>query len=291
MKKTIFGFIGIACVGGFAAANGDSLLKPVSFPTTAADASFIERINISYDGYLPYESEYDSSGACISNCAYMGITLDDAIKDINIAEQQAQSALQEYSNSDEEVAEYGGVLDEYFDEQVQDIQLENMATHGTSASGAIRTCTDFIDTVPSDQIVPLGDPFPVLYRISSSFSPRRLNPVTHTYLPHNGTDLAAPQGTKVYTVASGKVVASWFDRTCGNGVKIVHDDKRYQTAYCHLSKRLVNVGDTVSAGCVIGRVGSTGRSTGPHLHYIVYFWSNGKYVPINAEKGYLTPGR
>ena len=291
MKKTLFGFIGIACVGGFAAANGDSLLKPVSFPTTAADASFIERINISYDGYLPYESEYDSSGACISNCAYIGITLEDAIKDIKTAEQQAQSALQEYDNSEGNVAEDSGVLDEYFDEQVPDIRPEDISNQGAFASNANRTCTDFMDTVPSDQIIPLGDPFPVLYRISSSFSPRRLNPVTHTYLPHNGTDLAAPQGTKVYTVASGKVVASWFDRTCGNGVKIVHDDKRYQTAYCHLSERLVRTGDTVSAGCVIGRVGSTGRSTGPHLHYIVYFWSNGKYVPINAEKGYLTPRR
>ena len=80
---------------------------------------------------------------------------------------------------------------------------------------------------------------------------------------------------------------SWYDSACGNGIKIVHDDKRFQTAYCHLSKRLVKKGDKVQAGCLIGLVGQTGQATSFHLHYMVYFWSKGRYVPVNPEKGYL----
>ena len=285
MKKTIFGFIGIACVGGFATANGDSLLKPVSFPTTAADASFIERISAYHDGYLPYESEYDANGVCISNCAYVGIKLEDALEDIKIAEQESEIALQEYGT----VTEESGILDEYDEEAAQEEAPERPSRQITLQSVETRKCKDYIDTVPITQNIPYGYPFAQKYRISSGFSPNRLNPVTHTYLPHNGTDIAAPKGTKIYTVANGTVVNSWYDSVCGNGIKIVHDDKRFQTAYCHLSKRLVKKGDKVQAGCLIGLVGSTGRSTGPHLHYIVYFLSKGRYVPVNPEKGYLNP--
>lgn len=103
-------------------------------------------------------------------------------------------------------------------------------------------------------------------RISSNFNNRRLHPVTGQVKPHRGTDYAAKIGTPVYAAGDGKVVASTYNGLNGNYVFIQHGQK-YQTKYLHLSNRKVKVGQTVKQGQVIGLVGSTGRVTGPHLHY------------------------
>jgi murein DD-endopeptidase len=86
---------------------------------------------------------------------------------------------------------------------------------------------------------------------------------------HNGTDFAAPTGAAVFSPASGVVESVFTNAACGNGVVVTHSGE-WGTGYCHLSKATVKKGDRVEAGCKIGEVGSTGRSTGPHLHYIVY---------------------
>jgi murein DD-endopeptidase MepM/ murein hydrolase activator NlpD len=100
---------------------------------------------------------------------------------------------------------------------------------------------------------------------------------------HKGVDIAMPEGTPVYAVAAGKVVRSQTgsgDRSYGEYVEIQHSSE-YTTLYAHLktNSRRVRVGDTVSAGQQIGEVGSTGLSTGPHLHFEVR--KNG--VKINPE--------
>ena len=105
-------------------------------------------------------------------------------------------------------------------------------------------------------------------RISSSFSNRRLHPVTHRYKPHHGVDYAAPYGTPVRATGSGTVLVAQYHSGNGNYVKIRHNS-RYTTYYLHLSKfaRGVRKGARVNQGQVIGYVGSTGISTGPHLDY------------------------
>jgi len=120
-------------------------------------------------------------------------------------------------------------------------------------------------------INPLG---PASYRMSSPFGPR-INPVTHQAQIHNGQDLAVPSGTPVFAAASGVVTTSQLDPRNINGewIKLDHGDG-WGTAYLHLSQRMVQVGQQVQAGQQIGLSGSTGRSTGPHLHFIVY--QNGK---------------
>ena len=117
------------------------------------------------------------------------------------------------------------------------------------------------------------------YRISSRFTGSRYHPVLKRYRAHHGVDYAAPTGTPVYAIGSGKVIAKGYQANGGgNYVKIRHNST-YTTTYMHLSRfaKGLNVGDMVAQKEVIGYVGSTGLSTGPHLDFRVY--ENGK--PIN----------
>lgn len=117
------------------------------------------------------------------------------------------------------------------------------------------------------------------YRISSRFSNARYHPVLKRYRAHHGVDYAAPTGTPVYAIGSGKVIAKAYQAGGGgNYVKIKHNSV-YVSTYMHLSRfaKGLNVGDRVQQKQVIGYVGSTGLSTGPHLDFRVH--ENGR--PIN----------
>ncbi len=117
------------------------------------------------------------------------------------------------------------------------------------------------------------------YRISSRFTNSRYHPVLKRYRAHHGVDYAAPTGTPVYAIGSGKVIDKGYQANGGgNYVKIRHNST-YTTTYMHLSRfaKGLKVGDMVAQKEVIGYVGSTGLSTGPHLDFRVY--ENGK--PIN----------
>lgn len=103
--------------------------------------------------------------------------------------------------------------------------------------------------------------------LTSSYG-MRTHPVLGGRRQHNGIDLAAPTGTPVYATADGRVsMAQWYS-SYGNYVQIEHGGS-LQTRYAHLSAYTVRDGDMVRKGDLIGYVGSTGRSTGPHLHYEV----------------------
>jgi hypothetical protein len=103
------------------------------------------------------------------------------------------------------------------------------------------------------------------YRLSSPFGPRR-NPVTGNFAVHQGLDLAAPEGTEVYAVRDGEVVELGADPIYGNFIIIRHGET-WASLYGHLSKFEISLRSRVRSGTLIGRVGSTGQSTGPHLHF------------------------
>ncbi|HLT65485.1 MAG TPA: peptidoglycan DD-metalloendopeptidase family protein [Flavobacterium sp.] len=130
------------------------------------------------------------------------------------------------------------------------------------------------------------------FRITSKFSKRRFHPVQKRYKAHNGTDYAAPHGTPIMTTASGVVIETGYTSANGNYVKVKHN-ATYTTQYLHMSKILVKRGQRVEQGQTIGRVGSTGLATGPHVCY--RFWKNGVQVdplrqnlptsmPLNASE-------
>ena len=118
-------------------------------------------------------------------------------------------------------------------------------------------------------------------RISSGFSYARRHPVTRKVRPHTGVDYAAPKGTPVMTIGDGTVTSIKYEGAGGKTIRIRHNSV-YSTAYLHLSgyAKGLKVGQRVRQGQVIGYVGSTGRSTGPHLDFRV--WKNG--TPINPLK-------
>jgi murein DD-endopeptidase MepM/ murein hydrolase activator NlpD len=114
--------------------------------------------------------------------------------------------------------------------------------------------------------------------ISSMFG-ARMDPFTGRFARHDGMDFAAPQGAAVNAVASGMVTYAGPSSGYGNLVEINHGNG-YSTRYAHSDAILVHVGDKVGRGQAIARIGSTGRSTGPHVHFEVLY--NGE--PVNPER-------
>jgi murein DD-endopeptidase MepM/ murein hydrolase activator NlpD len=124
------------------------------------------------------------------------------------------------------------------------------------------------DFSPTERIFFLnsGFRFPLrAYRLTSSFGMRQ-NPVTGRYRFHEGLDLAAPEGTEVFAARDGKVIETGYSPVYGNYVIIRHEDN-WTSLYGHLSKIDAILHREVRSGTLVGRVGSTGQSTGPHLHF------------------------
>ena len=140
----------------------------------------------------------------------------------------------------------------------------NASSGSTSGSGSSSTAPTgaFVWPVPASRV------------ISSDYGYREV-PIAGAGANHNGIDIAAPYGSSVLAAADGKVITSRLSTTAGNMIIIDHGGGVY-SVYMHNSARLVSVGDRVTAGQTIAQVGSTGLSTGNHLHFGVSV--NGVYV-------------
>ena len=125
--------------------------------------------------------------------------------------------------------------------------------------------------------------------VTSSNFGYRLHPVLGSWLLHAGRDLAAPEGTPVVAALAGRVVSSGLAGGYGLAIELEHDNPRRRTLYGHLSELYVKEGVRVRQGEVIGRVGSTGLSTGPHLHFELRLPGEGGWVAV--DPGDLDPGR
>ena len=146
--------------------------------------------------------------------------------------------------------------------------------------------------VPTKDVIASPSPafvYPLMGTEVSSAYGDRLHPITHTYKHHDGIDLAAPNGSPIRAIADGVVIFS--DTYAGYGQLVVVEHANGLTShYGHLSAYLVHPGQHVKAGEVIARVGSTGISTGPHLHFEIRV--NG--VPQDPQRfipGLALPGR
>ncbi|MCK4664118.1 MAG: peptidoglycan DD-metalloendopeptidase family protein [Bacteroidales bacterium] len=126
-------------------------------------------------------------------------------------------------------------------------------------------------------------------RISSRFSYSRLHPILRIRRPHTGIDYAAPTGTPVHAIGDGKVISVKYTKGAGRMLKIKHNSV-YTTGYLHLSRyaKGIRVGSYVRQGQIIGYVGSTGLSTGPHLDF--RFWKNKQPVdPLKVKSPPVEP--
>ena len=146
------------------------------------------------------------------------------------------------------------------------------------------TADSYLDKI---QAVPLGAPIPG--RITSGYG-RRLDPFTHKPAIHYGIDIQNKRGTKIVATADGKVIETGYDRGYGKFIKIDHGNE-FNTLFGHAKKICVRKDQIIKQGQIIGLVGNTGRSTGPHLHYEIHFKKKtinpykymkiAKYIPSN----------
>ncbi len=149
-------------------------------------------------------------------------------------------------------------------------QATNQVDAGTtSASTQAQSATQSQSITPSKGFIN-----PVNAPITSGFGMRN-HPVLGYSRPHNGLDFGATTGTPIKAVAAGVVLRAGNMGQCGNGVVIDHKNG-YETTYCHASALVVNAGQSVTQGQTIAAVGSTGLSTGPHLHFGVK--QNGTWI-------------
>lgn len=162
-------------------------------------------------------------------------------------------------------------IDEAQDDYEKAKQKEWAAAHPNYGSGSTSPST----SAPNSA----GWIKPCRYTAFTSAFGWRVHPIYGTEKFHNGVDLAGPTGTPIYAARSGTVSSTSYDSSRGYYVIINHGDG-FKSYYYHLTHYIVYVGQTVTQGQVIGYMGSTGASTGPHLHFGISF--NGSYVnPAN----------
>ncbi len=156
--------------------------------------------------------------------------------------------------------------------------IENERNEGKAAE---HTTTTFKSDANSPDGIPVLTPLPKnLAKITSPFG-IRIHPTLGRPIKHNGVDFGSGRGADVYAASDGMVVLAQYNKTYGNYVIIKHNDG-ISSVYAHLDKIIVSKGYAVKKGDVIGYTGSTGRTSGPHLHYEIRI----KGIPVDP-KGYL----
>jgi murein DD-endopeptidase MepM/ murein hydrolase activator NlpD len=154
-------------------------------------------------------------------------------------------------------------------EKVIDRALAERSAAVSPSAGRAHGHSHDNDAKELETLEPIANDLPVNGRITSREGWRR-DPINGQSKYHAGTDIAAPAGTAIHAVANGRVIESGVKRGYGNTVVVETEDGR-KMLYAHNSKNFVQVGDWVSRGEPIAAVGSTGRSTGPHVHFEVKF--------------------
>ncbi|RUM42040.1 MAG: hypothetical protein DSY70_00115 [Desulfobulbus sp.] len=198
---------------------------------------------------------------------------------------QNQEALLEDRISDFE--QRSKVIETVINELGVKVKTDKAADH---SGGPFISLDDYSDRLITDadtylsliKKMPLG--FPIYTEISSPFGPRN-DPMNKHRAFHEGIDFKGNTGDSVRSTGDAVVKKAGYQSGYGNCIVLQHGNG-YETMYAHLSKRLVSRGDQVKRGQIIGRVGSTGRSTGSHLHYEVRHWGKAinplKYMRVNG---------
>lgn len=155
------------------------------------------------------------------------------------------------------------------------VMTNNHAFSDINQNPISQSCIDSQNEFQADYDPPFGSPLKYT-KISSEFG-ERIHPIHKKTVFHKGVDLLAPSGTSVIAVETGEVTDAGYDNKYGYFIEIKHDEI-YSTRYHHLKSIDVSKGELISKNQKIGEVGSTGLSTGPHLHYEII--KSGKWVDV-----------
>ena len=146
---------------------------------------------------------------------------------------------------------------------------------------------ELYEAVENTSFAPIKSTSPAISPIAdgryTSYFGYRINPITNEFAFHTGLDIAAAEGTKIRAAYNGRVLRTGEDGRAGKYIFLEHDDG-FVTFYCHCSEILAEVGAVIRQGETIARVGSTGWSTGPHLHFEVRK-NNIRYNPLFIIEG------
>ncbi len=194
------------------------------------------------------------------------LRLEELLSQIEQAEEELEINQAEVESKISEITAYRQSLERDKNAYIQYLAEKEAAERRTKAQVGI---SGNVGTVAAGRISSGYFLWPTnTWYITSDFSPNRVNPVTGVLRPHTGTDVGASQGAPIWAAQSGTVVLAEYNGGYGNCVILDHGGG-IKTLYGHMSAILVTQGQSVSQGTQIGRVGSTGNSTGPHLHFEV----------------------
>lgn len=216
-----------------------------------------------------YEAKTQSMEEKVRELERLDATLRDMLKDDPLFKSKLS---QKSSGMRSELASRSGI-----DRKIALEQLEELEKKIDEQENSMKELMAAV-TERSRRLAATPSLWPVKGKVTSRFGNRR-SPFGTKLEFHDGIDIAAPYGSAVRATADGRVAFSGYKSGYGYTVEIKHG-YGYTTTYCHLSRILVKAGENVKKGDVIGRVGSTGRSTGPHVHYMVKV--NG--YPVNPEE-------
>ncbi|MBE5883570.1 MAG: peptidase M23 [Lachnospiraceae bacterium] len=255
----------------------DMLLRAENFGDFLNRADFIDTI-VTYEQQM--WEEYITNRELIELCK-QELELEKQILDqakVNVETEQAnlESLIEQknqdivayesdISNKEQAIKEYEEAIKE------QDAEIEALEAAIAEEKKQLLASNGNVITYDGGQF---KFPLASYTRISDDYG-MRMHPTLHVEQFHNGVDFAAPKGTAIYAAYDGKVVAATYSATMGNYVMIDHGDNLY-TIYMHASALYVSKGDIVVRGETIAAVGTTGRSTGNHLHFGVR--KDGSYV-------------
>ncbi len=255
---------------------GNILLTAHNFGDFLNKADYVEKV-VAYDHQM--WEEYKDSRMYVELCKQQleleKTTLDEAKATVE-QEQAALEDLIDQKNKDltafeNDINNKEQAIKAYEEEiQAQKEEIEALEAAIAEERKQILAANGIVLTYDGGQFK-----FPLAYytRVSSEYG-WRIHPTLHTRQFHNGVDFASPKGTAIYAAYDGVVVAATYSSTMGNYVMIDHGG--LTTIYMHASKLYVSKGDIVARGETIAAVGSTGRSTGNHLHFTVR--KDGDYV-------------
>ena len=255
----------------------EMLLKSSSFGDFLNKADYVERV-ISYDQQMwqDYKTVREYGELCKQELELEREILDEAKAGVE-EEQRNLEALIEQKNRDileyeSDISNKEQAIKEYEEEiKAQEEEISTLEAQIAEEKKKILANSGVVLTYDGGTF---KFPLASYTRVSDDYG-MRIHPILGIQQLHNGVDFAAPKGTAIYAAYDGVVVAATYSGTMGNYVMIDHGDGLY-TIYMHASQLYVEKDDIVVRGETIAAVGSTGRSTGNHLHFSVRL--NGAYT-------------
>lgn len=189
---------------------------------------------------------------------------DALIVQLLVENDQLNSTLDEYGEMEAQIREEMATAQLAYENALADEEAARLIAAAKAAAEA--AAAQGTTTTPSTSATSGGFTHPVPGAYVSCAYGYREHPIYGYYSLHSGTDFSANSGTPIYAVKSGTVTTATYNSVYGYMVTVNHNDG-FTSTYCHMTHYTVGVGDTVSQGEIVGYVGSTGWSTGPHLHF------------------------